>query len=672
MLNIDDHSIYYCYHGETLQVEASLCGSVRVRAWMNAQMPQGHSALLDAAAGPCRTWRTDRAAYLQTGALVVRVSAEGIVGFYRDGTLLLEESACSQAAPEPAWPTRTQRLPLRRRARDWHIGTHGWSLTVRFTSPKDEQLFGMGQYQQGTWNLKGAVLELMQRNSQSSVPFVYSSAGYGFLWNNPAVGQAIFGINETIWFAQATQMMDYWFTVGDCPEKVLHQYADATGHAPQMPEFAIGFWQSKLRYRTQEEVLRAAEEYTRRQIPLSVIIIDFFHWTNLGEWRFDPACFPDPEAMINRLHALGIKLGVSVWPHVAWNSRNHHSLYEQGLLMRTDAGCDLTDTYGGNSTYLDLTHPQAQDYLKQQILQNYERLGVDFYWLDEAEPELPFYDQQIYRYHAGPALEVANLYPLEYARTFADMDAQQGKPVMNLVRCAWAGSQRFGALVWSGDIPCTFTAMKNQLIAALHMGMAGIPWWTMDIGGFRGGNIESEAFCELLLRWFAFGAFCPVMRLHGHREPVCAQEAAKDFLQTGADNEVWSFGEEALQVCTRYIRIRGHLQPYLRRVFHQAHTKGLPVMRPLFLHFWQDAHSWRVDDEYLLGEDLLVAPVCQSGAQKRNVYLPAGSDWVCVWTNQVFCGGQSITSATPMDQIPVYLRKEQADALRSELHTELW
>lgn len=672
MLTITENALVYAFHGETVRVDASLPGSVRVRAWMEAEMPDGPHALLDLSPAPCRTWQTEQAAFLQTGDLTVRLTAEGVLGFYRHDTLLLEEAACVCLPPDPTYPSRTQRLPLRRPARQWQAHGSDWQLTVRFTAPEEERLFGMGQYQQPTWNLKGAALELMQRNSQCTVPFVLSSAGYGFLWNQPAVGQAVFATNETRWEAIATRRMDYWLSLGETPAAILRQYADATGHAPDMPEFALGFWQSKLRYRTQAEVLAVAEAYRSRGLPLSVLIIDFFHWTKLGEWRFDPVAFPDPAAMIRQLHAMGVRLGVSVWPHVAWDSADHHALYAKGLLLRTDAGCDLTDTYGGNSTYLDLTNPEAQAFLQKRIRENYESCGVDFYWLDEAEPELPFYDQPLYRYHAGPAAQVGCLYPRAYAQAFAALDAQQDKPAMNLIRCAWAGSQRYGALVWSGDIPSTFAALRNQITAGLHMGLAGIPWWTMDIGGFRGGNIQSAAFRELLLRWFAFGTFCPVMRLHGHREPISPEEAARDYLQTGADNEVWSFGPDALRVCRRFLRIREHLRPCLRRAFSRAHTDGLPVMQPLFLSFPSDAESWATGDEYLLGGELLIAPVYTPGAQTRSVYLPAGCKWLCVWTGQALPGGQRVTMPTPLDQIPVFLRGDRADALTRELHINQW
>ena len=289
MLTITENALVYAFHGETVRVDASLPGSVRVRAWMEAEMPDGPHALLDLSPAPCRTWQTEQAAFLQTGDLTVRLTAEGVLGFYRHDTLLLEEAACVCLPMDPAYPSRTQRLPLRRPARQWQAHGSDWQLTVRFTAPEEERLFGMGQYQQPTWNLKGAALELMQRNSQCTVPFVLSSAGYGFLWNQPAVGQAVFATNETRWEAIATRRMDYWLSLGETPAAILRQYADATGHAPDMPEFALGFWQSKLRYRTQAEVLAVAEAYRSRGLPLSVLIIDFFHWTKLGEWRYDPA-----------------------------------------------------------------------------------------------------------------------------------------------------------------------------------------------------------------------------------------------------------------------------------------------------------------------------------------------------------------------------------------------
>lgn len=365
----------------------------------------------------------------------------------------------------------------------------------------------MGQYQQANLDLKGCVLELAQRNSQASVPFMLSSLGYGFLWNNPAVGRVTFAHNVTEWEAHVSEQLDYWITAGDTPAEISQAYALATGTPPMMPDYAMGFWQCKLRYRTQEELLAVAREYKQRNLPISVIVIDFFHWPNQGDWTFDPRDWPDPDAMIAELKSLGIELMVSVWPTVDSRTESYREMRENGWLVQTERGLPINMDFLGNTTFFDATHPGARDYIWGKAKRNYYDKGVKLFWLDEAEPEFSVYDYDNYRYHAGPVLEVGNIYPRMFAKTFFDgMKAEGEEQVINLLRCAWAGSQRYGALVWSGDIHSSFRSLRNQFAAGLNMGIAGIPWWTTDIGGFHGGNIHDPHFHELLIRWFQWGS----------------------------------------------------------------------------------------------------------------------------------------------------------------------
>ncbi|MFD2877153.1 TIM-barrel domain-containing protein [Paenibacillus rhizoplanae] len=221
-------------------------------------------------------------------------------------------------------------------------------MKLRLEADPLEKLYGMGQYQHSFLNLKGCSLELTHRNSQISIPFVLSSAGYGFLWHNPAIGQAHFSLNVTEWTAPSTKQLDYWITAGDSPAEIEEAYAKATGTVPMMPDYGMGFWQCKLRYRTQEELLEVAREHKRRGLPIDVIVIDFFHWTNQGDWRFDPEYWPDPEAMVQELQALGIELMVSVWPTVQTESENYKEMLEKkGICCARTAGC------GHNSSSLD-------------------------------------------------------------------------------------------------------------------------------------------------------------------------------------------------------------------------------------------------------------------------------------------------------------------------------
>ena len=591
------------------------------------------------------------------GKLTVKVGPEGWLSFYNQkGELLTEEY----------WRNRNRihrySTSLRIPARELKPipGTTDYALSARFEAFEDEMIFGMGQYQDKQLNKKGAILELCHRNSQASVPFYVSSRGYGFLWNNPAVGMCTFGTNRTEWTARSTKKLDYYITCGDTPADIERNYSAVTGRTPMMPEYGLGYWQCKLRYRTQDELMAVARKHKAMGLPLDAIVVDFFHWPRQGDWRFDPIDWPDPDAMVKELKEMGVETVVSVWPTVDERSDNRWEMEEHGYLVRTDRGKD-TMTWMGGTVYFDATHPGAQQFIWDKCKQNYYAKGIRCFWLDEAEPEYDCYEFDNYRYHAGPALQVTNTYPVGYAKAFYDGLKEAGETdILSLTRCTWAGGQKYAALTWSGDIHSSFRAMREQLQAGLSMQMAGIPWWTSDIGGFMGGDGSDPAFRELLLRWFAWGCFSPVFRMHGERSPWYEreQEYRNNIRQitSGRDNEVWSFGEENTPILCKYLFLRERLRPYVRQIMREAHETGAPVMRPLFYEFPQDKAAWQVEDCYMFGPDMLVAPVMEPGVTQRRIYLPAGETWKDAYTGQVYEGGQTVTVPAPIDVIPVMLR----------------
>jgi alpha-D-xyloside xylohydrolase len=263
-------------------------------------------------------------------------------------------------------------------------------------------------------------------------------------------------------------------------------------------------------------------------------------------------------------------------------------------------------------------------------------------------------------YAAGPGSEVANLYPREHARGVFEHLTEQGESeVLSLVRSAWAGSQRYGVALWSGDIPATFEALTDSIRAGLNVAMSGIPWWTTDIGGFHGGDPNDEDYRELMVRWFQFAVFCPLLRLHGHREP---REFHGPIGTGGGPNEIWSYGEDAERAMTAGLRLRERLRPYLHRQLEAGRAAGLPLMRPLLLEFPEDRTGWQIDDQFLCGRDLLVAPVTRPGARDRRVYLPAGADWTHHDTGIRHPGGSWVTVPAPYDRVPFFLR-DDADPL---------
>ena len=546
-----------------------------------------------------------------------------------------------------------------------NAGGDNYSVTLSFEADEDEKIYGMGQYQQTNLNLKGCILDLKQVNTQASVPFYVSNKGYGFLMNNPAIGRVCFGANRTEWSFASTKQLDYWITAGDTPAQLEKQYSAVAGRTPMMPEYAMGFWQCKLRYQTQEELLNVARGYYERGIPLDIIVVDFFHWTKMGEWKFDPQFWPDPEAMVKELKQMGIRLVVSVWPTVDMQSENMAYMSDNDLLVRTHRGMPRHMECMNIAQFADMTNPETREFVWSIIKKNYLDKGVCQFWLDVAEPEFANPDHENYRYYHGEAMEVANAYPADYTRMFYEgMKAAGREDVVSLVRCAWAGSQKYGALAWSGDVQSDFKTLRRQMVAGLNMGMAGIPWWNADIGGFFNGNIHSEEFRELLMRWFAFGTFSPVMRLHGdrnpHDKPILISSGGKECAPSGADNEIWSYGPEVEKVLRKFIDLRYRLRPYISGAMEQAHENGSPVIRPLFYNFPGDQKAWDINDAYCFGDDLLVAPILEAGATKRSVYLPEGTVWVDGNTGKHYEGGRTVTVDAPVDVIPVFAREGAA------------
>ena len=674
MLRRENNRLIREYDTEQIWIEPWGANSLRVRVTKSSSMamPEEEWALLPPEPQAAFITIQNGEASLTNGKITAKLTAAGKIVFLNQrGEVLLEEfhrnrreameefnSTIAGKSAEKK-PDYLQALvsALDVDAREFNPILGGdYQLTARFESNPEEKLFGMGQYQQPYLNIKGCTLELAHRNSQASVPFMLSSLGYGFLWHNPAIGKVTFGKNVTEWHAQSTNILDYWITAGDTPAEIEEAYARATGTVPMMPDFAMGFWQCKLRYQTQEELLDVAREYKRRGLPISVIVADFFHWPNQGDWKFDLEYWPNPKAMVDELKAMGIELMVSVWPTVEESSENYKEMVEKGYLIRADRGNRMML---GEASIFDATHPGARRYVWSKAHKNYYEDGIKIFWLDEAEPEYNHYHYDIYRYHLGPDLQIGNIYPALYARAFYEgMNAAGQENVINLLRCAWAGSQKYGALVWSGDIDVTFRSMRNQFAAGLNMGLAGIPWWTTDIGGFHGGNPADPAYREVLARWFEWGAFCPVFRLHGvrepHKPPLSNHGGGK--MLSGAANEVWSYGEEVYEICTRYMFMRERLKPYIAALMQAAHMHGTPVMRTLFYEFPADSKSWDVSDEYLFGPDLLVAPVMDAGMTQRPVYLPDGAQWTNAWTGEVLAGGQTVAVDAPLDIIPLFLR----------------
>lgn len=669
---VNEGNALVCYHnGEMLRIEAWGRDALRVRSTMQHRLQNTDWALSEAPSVKEAVvtieeedhWVGDgtidkrQFATITNGKIKAVVNFVGIISFYKDGELILRE----YFRMYDGTISRESRC-LKVINREWKGVTCGteYTLNVKFESNKKEKIFGMGQYQQQDMDLKGCVLELAQRNSQISVPFAVSSLGYGFLWNNPAVGRVTFGKNYTEWIANSTKEMDYWITAADTPKQILANYTDVTGHADMFPEDLMGLWQCKLRYRTQDEVLTVARQYQKEGIHIDQIVIDFFHWTVQGDWKFDKTYWPDPKAMVDELHSMGIKVIVSVWPSVDRRSENFWPMLEKGLLIRTERGALQTYDYEGDCVEIDVFNPETRKYVWEVCKRNYYDLGIDAFWLDNSEPDYGVYDFDHYRYCDGPAMSLSNMYPQLYSRVFYDEMSKEGKPVVNLLRCAWAGSQKYGNVVWSGDVPSTFEAFEDQLQCGLNMGLAGIPWWTTDVGGFMTDDVNDPDFRQLLIRWYQFAVYSAVLRMHGDRgpyniPPLDTRDFGGGYLHTGQPNELWSYGEDNYKIMKSYYDIRIAMHDYIKHLYEEAHTNGSPLIRTMFYEFPADEKCWNLQDQYMFGEKYLVAPILHLNQFEREVYLPEG-DWKLTSTGETYKGGQTVTVDAPIEYMPVFER----------------
>jgi alpha-D-xyloside xylohydrolase len=563
----EDHSrfeqtgarLVWRFKEQTLWVEPWGKDSMRVRATALPEMPLRDWSLLAPKKSSHRVSLGRDFARVVSGKLTAIVEAKsGRVRFFKAGSkeALVEEIGARTNAPA----SRTFKS----------IGSDLFHCEASFTAFDDERIYGLGQRRHGLLNQKGCVLELTHRNSQVSIPFLLSSRGYGFLWHNPGIGRVELGRTQTRWVAEGARLIDYAVTTASDYAGIMERYADLTGHAPLLPEWAAGFWQCKLRYKTQDELLSIAREHKRRGLPMSVIVIDYLHWTKMGEWKFDATHWPNPSAMTRELEQLGIKVMVSVWPTVNPDSETFAELHRRKLLVRTERGpstlIKFTDTNATGAVFLhllDSTHPEARAFFWSKLRQNYVRNGVKIFWLDAIEPEMATYDHDNVRYHAGNGLEVGGLYPLcQQQAVYEGMKAAGESEIITLGRAAFAGSQRFAAAVWSGDIHSTFEDLQQQVRAGLNISLSGIPWWTTDIGGFFGGRVSSPYFRELIVRWFQYGAFCPLFRLHGWRNSSLTDPETSDP-EKGGPNEVWKFGERAFRCIKKMLALRERLRPYI-------------------------------------------------------------------------------------------------------------
>ncbi len=619
-LKVTENKILFSRIGELVRITPCHKNAIRFEAFPDCSEYDENFTLMPQSA-QCSITQEDYCVKMTAGCLEVKLENSGKLTFYKDGNVILEEK------PE---------LAFRSGYRNYERRDGLWNARVTFESNEGEHFYGLGHEPSGKFDLKGCSFDLRHLNTKCSIPYVYSSLGYGFIWNNPAIGSVELSENRTRWTAGATRKIDFVVIAGT-PKQVSKTLADLTGHAPVMPHWATGFWQSRLRYETQEDLLEVARRYKKEGVPLSVIICDYFHWTEQGDYRFAPEYWPDVKAMTDELHSMGTRLVVSVWPTINGGTENYYYMRDNNMLIRTAKGLDRVFSFYGPQAEIDVTNPETRKYVFSKLKENYLDSGVDGLWFDEAEPEIhpEHFDNLLL--HIGRGDEVGLAFPYYYAQMAWDGFSQMGEVPVTLIRCAYLGSQKFGTLVWSGDVESTFESLSQQVKAGLNASICGLPWWNTDIGGFWGGDTQSDEFRELIVRWFQYGVFSPVMRVHGNRNRH--GEKKRDVREpTGDPNEIWSFGEKNFPVLKDLVMLRERLRPYIEEQMKTASEKGYPVMRPMFFEYPDDEVCYTLGEQYMFGDDILFAPVVNKGQTGKQVYLPEG-EWILTKTKEKYAPG---------------------------------
>jgi alpha-D-xyloside xylohydrolase len=441
------------------------------------------------------------------------------------------------------------------------------------------------------------------------------------------------------------KVVDYYFIYGPEPSHVVAQYREFTGSAPLLPRWAYGFWQCRERYSSQQQILDTAAEFRKRRIPVDVLVQDWQYWGKYG-WnamRFDESEYPDPAEMMSALHRLNLHMVISVWAKFGVETAVNREMEAAHLLLTNAASTGEPGETKGTENWVDLFNPAAQKAYWADIDRNLFASGLDGWWLDASEPEGdPLKVDQTF---LGPGKTVRNAFPL--FETSAVYDGQRAtnpnKRVVILSRSAYIGQQRNASISWSGDVSANWETFRRQIPAGLSFGMSGLPYWTTDIGGFfrPADQYTSADYHELLVRWFQFGAFCPIFRIHGYR----------------SETEMWKYGPEVEKILRQYDDLRYRLLPYIYSAAWGVTSRGEVPMKALPFAYPNDLALRDIGDQFLFGDSLLVSPVVERGATNRIVTLPKGSDWVDFWTGKVYRGGQPILADAPLDRIPI-LAKE--------------
>ncbi|HWT27697.1 MAG TPA: TIM-barrel domain-containing protein [Mobilitalea sp.] len=536
---------------------------------------------------------------------------------------------------------------------------------------EEEALYGLGQQEEGYLNLRGTTVLLHQANMKIAIPMLVSSLGYGILVDT--YSPMIFNDNNygSYLYTEADYEMDFYFIYGSDMDGVIRGYRYLTGKAVMLPKWAYGYVQSQERYETAQELIEVVKEHRKRNIGLDCIVLDWCSWEgNLwGQKTFDQTRFLDPNAMMKELHEQHANLMVSIWPNMSEDCDNYKEFLDKKLLLQASNIYNPFDEEGRK-----LYWKQANEGLFSH--------GIDAWWCDSSEPFTPEWNhmgkpEPITMYHEFydtcsryiPA-QFTNSYGLYHARTMYEGQRKltSEKRVVNLTRNGYTGQQRYGTILWSGDISADWKTLKRQIAAGLNFCASGLPYWTLDIGAFfvkkgvqwfwngeyEKGN-DDPGYKELFTRWYQFGCFLPMFRGHG-----------TDFRR-----ELWNFGDAGDPFYNALIKmnhLRYQLMPYIYSIAARVWKDDYTLLRMLAFDFANDSKARMKDDQFMFGDCMLVCPVTVpmyydknsrpiEAAKSREVYLPKGTGWYDFWTNQYYEGGLTIQAEAPIDRIPLYVRE---------------
>ena len=551
-------------------------------------------------------------------------------------------------------------------------GNETYSVAQSFVLERDESIYGIGFMQKGKMVQRNLRVRMVQGNTEDFLSFFQSVKGYGLFWDNYSPTTFADEPEETSFTSEVGDCIDYYFMFGGNADGVIAQMRDLTGQVPMFPLWTWGYWQSKERYKSQDEAVGVVQKYRESGVPLDGIIQDWQYWGNNYLWNameFLNTEFYDPQKMVNEVHSLNAHMIISIWSSFGPHTKPYRELEKGHMLLDfTTWPQSGSQKWPPNRDYpsgvrvYDAYNPVARDIYWKYLNQGIFSLGMDGWWMDSTEPDhLDFkpedFDNKTY---LGSFRKVRNAYPLMTVGGVYEHQRKEtsDKRVFILTRSAFAGQQRYGANMWSGDVVASWDALKNQISGGLNFSLCGIPYWNSDIGGFFLWNYRNKLndpeYRELYARWIQFGAFCPMMRSHG----------------TDAPREIYQFGKKGDRIydaIEKYINLRYWLLPYIYSTSWDVTTNNSSMTRALMMDFANDTEALNINDEYMFGKSILVCPVTEamysknmkedySTIKSRELYLPGGSGWIDFWTGVKYRGGQTIAKECPVDIMPLYIK----------------